>query len=1050
MVTDVVAFSLRQRLFVLLATAVLVALGCWSALQLTVDAVPDITSPQVQINTQAGALAAEEVEQRVSFPMEAELAGLPGLVQMRSMSRFGFSQITLVFKDGTDLHRHRQLVAERLAHAAEELPPGVRPQLAPVSTGLGDIFFYLVDYAPDAPGRPADAETRLQELKLVQDTLIKPLLRATPGVAEVNTSGGYERVILIAADAARLAAAGVTVDELAEAIAANTENAGGGLLEIGGEQLSIRADTRVATVEEIAGLPLKFRAGGAPVLVRDVAEVGIGSAARTGASTADGKEALLGGAIMLSGENSRLVARAVRTRLEAIAQKLPEGVVVRPVYDRSDLVDNTIQTVQENLFHGAILVVGVLFALLGNFRAALIVALAIPLSMLFAFTGMVQCRISGNLMSLGAVDFGLIVDGAVVMVENIVRHLARRQHELGRVLTARERAREVLVSAREVAHPMFFGVLIVTVVYLPILALTGIEGKMFRPMALTVVFALVGSLVLALTLMPVLCSWLLGGRMVERDSRVVAWLKAIYAPLLQAAFRRRALFLGGAVALFLGALGLFLRMGAEFIPQLDEGALSIQMIRGNSVGLQASLALQEKSERLLLDQFPEISHLFSRIGTAEVATDPMGPNVADTYIFFKPRGTWREVDGRRPTKDELAARMRDTLAVHFPQQSLLLSQPIQLRFNEIMAGARADVSLKIFGDDHAVLESLALQARDILRGVPGAGDVEFDALGRTPLVEIRPDREAMRRHNVHSDEINRAVEAALAGAEAGRIIEGSRRTRILVRLPEERRRDFGAMRDIPVRTDDGGLLPLGRVATVEVVDRVTTITRESARRRAAILVNPRGRDLEGFVRAAEEALRAGMKFPEGYYFEFGGRFENLQEARRRLLVVVPAALGLIALMAFMTFGSLRQAALIFVCIPLAAAGGVFALAVRGMPFSISAAVGFIALSGIATLNGIMLISFINQLREQGRGLREAVVEGTLTRLRPKLMTALVASLGFVPMALATGSGAEVQRPLATVVIGGILTSSLLTLLILPVLYDWMESRLQPSTPDPHP
>jgi cobalt-zinc-cadmium resistance protein CzcA len=1045
MVTNLVEFSLRQRFFVILATLVLIATGLVSMLQLSVDAVPDITSPQVQINTTAGALAAEEVETLVTIPLESELAGLPDMVQLRSMSRFGFSQITMVFKDGSDLYRKRQLVAERLQQARGKLPEGVSPQMAPISTGLGDIFFYRLDYREDAAVRAEQREDQLRELRRVQDTLVKPLLRATAGVAEVNTSGGYERQIMIAADPVRLLAVGMTVDELAAKIAANMENAGGGLLEISGEQLSIRAATRVVKVEEIADLPLKFRGDGSAVVVGDVATVGIGSSLRTGASTADGEEIVLGGAIMLAGENSRLVARAVRKKLEEIAEKLPAGMEIRPLYDRSELVDSTIRTVEQNLFHGAVLVVVVLFALLGNIRAALIVALAIPLSMLLAFTGMVQCRISGNLMSLGAIDFGLIVDGAVVMVENIVRHLAHKQKQLGRTLDARERAREVLVSAREVARPMFFGVLIVTVVYIPILALTGIEGKMFHPMALTVVFALVGSLVLALTLMPVLCSYLLGGRIEEKDSVLVEALKRLYAPLLQRALRHRPLFLGGALGLFLVSLAIFPRLGAEFIPQLDEGSLSIQMIRSNSVGLEASLELQKKSEHLLLEKFPEISHLFSRIGTAEVATDPMGPNVADTYIFFKPREQWRLIDGRRASKNELAEAMRDELTDHFPQQSYLITQPIQLRFNEIMAGARSDVSFKIFGDDYEVLEKLAAEARDILRSVPGAGDVEFDALGRTPMMEIRPDRVAMRRFNVHGDEINRVLASALAGEHVGLLIEGNRRSDVVVRLPEALRHDFEAVRQLPLRTDDGGLIRLGQVAAVEVEDRINTITRESGQRRVTILINPRTRDLEGFVREARERIREGMVFPDGTYFEFGGQFENLQQARQRLLIVVPMALVSIALFIFMSFGSLRQTALIFVCVPLAVTGGILALWLRGLPFSISAAVGFIALSGIATLNGIMLISFINQLREEGRGLRDAVIEGTLTRLRPKLMTALVASLGFVPMALATGAGAEVQRPLATVVIGGIITSSFLTLVILPILYDWLESRIIPPT-----
>ncbi len=1052
MVARLVRASLRQPLLIGLATAVMAGAGLWSAGRLAIDAVPDITSPQIQISTQAGALAAEEVEKLVTFPIESEMAGLPSMAELRSLSRFGFSQVTLVFRDATDIYRMRQLVTERLLRLGGALPPGVAPQLAPIATGLGDIYFYQVAYAPGATNMPAARELQLQELKLVQEYLIKPLLRATPGIAEVNTSGGYERQIVVRPDPAALQAAGMTFEDLASALADNTRNSGGGLIELAGEQLAIRADGRAASIADIETIPLKFRAAARPILVQDVARVGIGTQFRTGASTANGQEALVGGAIMLAGENSRTAARAVHSRLAEIRAKLPEGVTITPLYDRSDLVDKTIATVRTNLFEGAILVVAVLFLLLGNLRAACIVALAIPLSMLFALTGMVQCRISGNLMSLGAIDFGLIVDGAVVMVENIVRHLSHQQARLGRPLTRQERFREVLFSAREVASPMFFGVLIVTVVYIPILALSGVEGKMFHPMALTVMFALAGSLLLALTLMPVLCHAFLGGNLREKDNPAVTFLKWIYAALLQASFRFRLPVLAAATAAFGFALWLFPRLGAEFIPQLDEGALSIQMIRGNSVGLGASLSLQERSERLLLEKFPEISRLFSRIGTAEVATDPMGPNVADTYIFFHPRREWRRIEGRPATKAQLAGLMRAELERHFPQQSLLVTQPIQLRFNEILAGARADVSLKIFGSDYATLETLAAQARDILRAVPGAGDVEFDALGRNPLLEIIPRRGQLQRYNVHAEEINRVVEHALAGEETGALIDGNRRFPIVVRLDEAARHDLAAIARLPLRTDDGGMLALGEVATVGVADRIGTIYRESAQRRVGILINPRGRDLESFVNDATARLRAGIKFPDGYFFEFGGQFRNLRDARARLAVVVPTALGLIFLLIYMSFGSFRQTALIFLCVPLAVTGGVFALGLRGLPFSISAAVGFIALSGIATLNGIMLISFINQLRAQGRTVRDAVVEGTLTRLRPKLMTALVASLGFVPMAIATGPGAEVQRPLATVVIGGIVSSSILTLVILPILYDWLEQsaarRKERGKPNP--
>ncbi len=1048
MLEALVEFSLRRRALIVFAVVVLALAGLWSATQVAIDAVPDITSPQVQINTAVDTLAPEEIEVLVTVPIEAEMAGLPGMTELRSLSKFGLSQVTMTFRDGTDIHLTRQLVTERLAHAREGLPEGVAPTLAPISTGLGEIVYYTVRYREDAPDRPADRGEQLRQLRLIHDLQVKPLLRAAPGLAEVNAIGGYERQIVVEPDPDKMAQAGVSFGQLIETVRKSTENAGGGIIEVGGEAVIVRADTRVRTTADIAGLPVKFAGGVRPLIVGDLASVGIGSAVRTGASTEDGEETVTGAAIMLAGGNSRLVAEAAVARLREIATRLPEGVELRVTYDRADLVHATIRTVRTNLVEGAILVAAVLFALLGNWRAAAIVTLAIPLSFLFTLTGLAQAGLSANLMSLGAIDFGLIVDGAIVMVENIMRHLAERQHALGRRLTPAERLVEVRASAREVARPMFFGVLIITVVYVPLLALAGIEGKMFRPMAVAVMLAIGGALALALTLMPVLCSWLLRGAIAERDSWLVRAAKSVYTPMLHAALRVRWVVVAAAIALFAGSVAVFLRLGAEFIPQLDEGSIAIQMIRGNSVGLTASVDLQKRSERLLLERFPEIRLLFSRIGTSEIAMDPMGPNTSDTYVQLHPREQWRRVDGRRISKEALIGLMRESLASTVPGQTYLFTQPVQLRFNEIMAGARADLSLKVFGDDFDELERLAMAARDVLRDVPGGGDVEFESLGRVPMLEITPRREVLQALNLHADEINDTVSAALGGVPAGSVIEGSRRVDVVVRLPEARRLDLAGLEQLPVRTDenDGIQVPLGRIAQIGVADRVGTITRENTQRRVAILINVRGRDTEGFVREAAARLHERVTWPAGYSFEFGGQFENLQAARARLAVVVPAALALIFVLIYASFGSVRQAALIFVCVPLAITGGVAALWCRGLPFTISAAVGFIALSGIAVLNGIMLISFINQLRTQGRGVRAAVIEGTLTRLRPKLMTALVASLGFVPMAVATGPGAEVQRPLATVVIGGIVTATFLTLIVVPVLYDWIEGGRRDGKP----
>ena len=1042
MLNRILELALRQRAFVLLATAVLAALGIWAAVRLPIDAVPDITNPQVQINTAVPALAPEEIEKLVTFPIESEMAGLPGMVQLRSLSKFGLSQVTMVFRDDVDIYRTRQLVNERLQGVLEDLPPGLTPKLAPIATGLGEIFYYLVDYRGDATNKPATRREQLMALKVVQDYQIKPLLRATPGVAEVNTSGGYDRQVVIQPDPGRLSRAGLSLSDLAEKIEENTRNVGGGLIELGGEQIVIRANSRVTAEQEIAKIPLKFGAGVKALLVGDVATVTIGSAFRTGASTHEGEEALVGAAIMLMGENSRLVARAVREKLAQIQAKLPAGIEVRPIYDRSALVNATIGTVEKNLIEGAILVVAVLFALLGNWRAALIVALAIPLSMLFAMLGMTRFGISGNLMSLGAIDFGLIVDGAVVMVENILRHLGERQHKLGRRLTAEERSHEVLASAKEVASPMFFGVLIITLVYVPILALQGIEGKMFKPMAVVVMLALGGALVLALTLMPVLCSFLLGGKIKEEDNWIVRFFKRVYKPVLDFSLRYRWLVVLPMVLVFGASIWIFSRLGSEFIPQLDEGDLTLQLIRSGSAGLQASVDMQVQSEQILRKEFPEIREMFSRIGTAEIAMDPMGPNVADTYVMLHPPEQWRKHKGHRISKAELAEMMKDSLERKVPGQVYLISQPIQMRFNEIMAGARADLLMKIYGDSFEELELLAGQSRAVLQSLPGGRESEFDVVGRVPMLEITPDREALQRYNVQAEDVNRAVEAALAGQEVGTMIEGNRRFPIVVRLADPLRADIETMKRLPVRTEEGGLLTLGQVAKIQNLEQVGIVARENTQRRAGILINVRGRDTAGFVAEATAAIRERVKFPEGYYFEFGGQFENLVAAKKRLFIVVPLALGLIFVLIFFTFGSVRQALLVYTGIPLAVTGGIIAIWLRGMPFTISAGVGFIALSGVAVLNGLMMVSYFNQLRERGHSLRDAVLEGSLVRLRPVMMTALVASLGFVPMAIATGSGAEVQRPLATVVIGGIISSTFLTLVLLPTLYEWLEKRTE--------
>ncbi len=1047
MIDRILEFSLRQRAFVLLAAAALTGLGLWSARRLPIDAVPDITGVQVQINTQVPALAAEEAEKLVTWPIEIQMAGLPGLQELRSLTKFGLSQVTLQFSDNTDIYRARQLVTERLQAAIEHLPHDVVPRLAPISTGLGEIFYYSLSYKPGAQ-KPASLQEQLFELRDLHEYLVKPLLRTVPGVIDINESGGYERQFLIQPRPEDLARSGLTFSELADIIATNLENAGGGIVSHNGKELTIRAVTRANSLQDIANLPVKFAAGVKPLLVKDLAEVSYGSRPRTGAATSDGEETVLGVAMLLAGANSHDVAHRVRARLAEIQEELPDNVQLQPLYDRSILIDKSIHTVRNNLFEGAILVVAILFALLGNWRAALIVTAAIPLSFLFALMGMEKLGISGNLMSLGAVDFGLIIDGAVVIVENVVRRLGIRQRELGRALSPEERNQIVLDASKQVAHPMFFGVVIITIVYLPILALTGIEGKMFHPMAATVMLALTGALILALTLMPVLCSFLLRSRVAAGDNVVIRAAKAIYAPLLRGALRLRWIVVIAAIALFAGALWLFTHLGAEFVPKLDEGSITDVFYKPVGISLEQSLRIDMEMEKTLLKEFPEITHVFARLGTNDIATDPMPVSESDVFIFYKPIAQWPKTPGRPRNKAELHSQIGAVMRRLSPEANIIFSQPIEERFNEMLEGTKSELSVKIFGDDYDVLDKLAGQIKGILETTPGAAEVEYETEGRTPQLLIQAKHDQLQRYGLGAGELNKAVSAALAGQIIGTVIDGEKRYDVVVRMPEAFRADFEKIRQLPLRVGDHGLIKLGDVAELKTVQVVEPIMRDEGRRRAALLVNLDTHDVEGFVNKARQRIKQEIKMPEGYFVEFAGAYKNLQEARARLVVVVPGALALIFVLIFLALGSLRQALIVYTGIPLAVTGGVLSLWLRGMPFSITAGIGFIALSGVAVLNGLVMISYFNQLRRQGRGVREAVLEGSLTRLRPVLMTALVASLGFLPMAIATGTGAEVQRPLATVVIGGILSSTFLTLIVLPVLYLWCERGRE--TPAAHP
>jgi heavy metal efflux system protein len=1048
MIDKILELSLRQRAFVLLAAFALLGVGLWSGSRLPIDAVPDITGVQVQINTEVPALAAEESERLVTRPIEIEMAGLPGVEEMRSLTKFGLSQVTLQFAEGTDVYRARQLVTEHLQSAVERLPQNVAPKLAPISTGLGEIFYYNVSYKSGAR-KPDSQKEQLFELNELQEYTIKPLLRTVPGIADINESGGYERQFVIQPRPKDLERTGMTFSELADVVAANVENAGGGIISRGGNQLTIRAVTRANTIEDIGNLPVKFAAGVRPLLVKDLADVTYGSRFRTGAATIDGKETVIGTTMMLAGQNSREIAERVKTRLAEIQEKLPDNVQIQPQYDRSILINKTIHTVRNNLFEGAILVIAVLFALLGNWRAALIVAAAIPLSFLFAVTGMLKFGVSGNLMSLGAIDFGLIIDGAVVIVENVVRQLGIRQHHLGRALTTEERFHAVLAASKQVGNPMFFGVVIITIVYIPILALTGIEGKMFHPMALTVMLALTGALILALTLMPVLCSFLLRGRIREGDNFIIRALKGIYAPSLKLALALRWIVILAAIAVFAGSIWLFNHLGAEFVPKLDEGSITAMLYKPVGMSMEDSLQTDIDVENRLHAEFPEITRVFSRIGTSEIATDPMPPNESDVYVFYKPLNEWRKTAGRPRDKAELREHIEAMLKKMNPDYNILFAQPIEMRFNEMLEGTKAELSVKIFGTDYDVLEKLAEQIKGILESTPGAAQVEYETEGRTPQLLIEAKHDELQRYSLSSAEVNKAISSALAGRVVGNAIEGEKRHEIVVRMPEELRVDDEKIRQLPLRVGEHGLIKLGDVVDFKTIKVVEPILRDDGHRRAALMVNLGGRDVEGFVREAEQRIKQQVKMPEGYLVEFGGQYRNLQEARARLAIVVPSALALIFILIFLAFGSLRQALLVYTGIPLAVTGGVLSLWLRGMPFSITAAVGFIALSGVAVLNGLVMITYFNQLREGGYTIRDAVIEGSLTRLRPVLMTALVASLGFVPMAIATGTGAEVQRPLATVVIGGILSSTFLTLIVLPVLYAWFE-RERPKREASHP
>ncbi len=1035
-----IQFAIEQRIVVMLAVLLMAGLGIASFQKLPIDAVPDITNVQVQINTSAPGFSPLETEQRITFSIETSMAGLPGLQQTRSLSRSGLSQVTVIFEDGTDLFFARQLVGERLQIARDQLPEGVDAVMGPISTGLGEIFLWTVEAREDARKEDGTAYTPT-DLREIQDWIIKPQLRNVPGVAEINTIGGFAKQYQIAPDPKKLAAYKLTLNDLVAALERNNANVGAGYIERGGEQLLIRAPGQLGTVQDIANIVIA-NVQGTPIRISSVAQVGIGQELRSGAATENGREVVLGTVFMLIGENSRTVSQAVAARLEQINRSLPDGVQAITVYDRTNLVEKAIATVKKNLIEGAILVIVILFLFLGNIRAALITAMVIPLAMLFTFTGMFSNKVSANLMSLGALDFGIIVDGAVVIVENAIRRLAHAQQKHGRMLSRSERFHEVFAAAKEARRPLIFGQLIIMVVYLPIFALTGVEGKMFHPMAFTVVIALLGAMILSVTFVPAAIAMFVTGKVKEEEGVVMRAARRCYAPVLGWVLGQRAIAFSLALVVIVLSGFAASRMGSEFIPSLSEGDFALQALRVPGTSLSQSVDMQQRLEKAVVAQMPEVQRMFARTGTAEIAADPMPPNISDSYVMLKPQNEWPDPDKSRET---LIAELQRA-AASVPGSNYELSQPIQLRFNELVSGVRSDVAVKVFGDDMTVLNQTAGKIAATLQKVAGASEVKVEQTTGLPVLTINIDRDKAARYGLNVGDVQEAVAIAVGGRQAGTLYEGDRRFDLVVRLSENLRTDVAGLSSLLIPVPANGsnqqisFISLSQVASLDLVLGPNQISRENGKRVVIVSANVRGRDLGSFVQEAGETINSSVQIPPGYWTSWGGQFEQLQSAAKRLQIVVPVALLLVLALLFMMFNNLKDGLLVFTGIPFALTGGVMALWLRDIPLSISAGVGFIALSGVAVLNGLVMIAFIRNLREEGRTLSDAINVGALTRLRPVLMTALVASLGFIPMALATGTGAEVQRPLATVVIGGILSSTALTLLVLPALYQWAHRR----------
>jgi len=1033
MFEKIIRFAIDQRWIVMLIVSGMAVLGLFSYQQLPIDAVPDITNVQVQVNTSAPGYSPLESEQRITFPIETAMAGLPGLDETRSVSRYGLSQVTVIFKDGTNIYFARQLVNERIQEAKGKLPAGIEPAMGPISTGLGEIYMWTVD-ATEGARKPDGTRYTPLDLREIQDWIIKPQLRNVPGVTEINTIGGYAKQFQVAPKLDQLVAFGLSMQDIIAALDKNNGNIGAGYIEKRGEQLLIRSTGQLGSIADIGNVVVASRTG-VPVRVSDVAGVTIGHELRTGAATQNGHEVVLGTVFMLIGENSRAVSRAVAARLTEINRSLPKGIVANTVYDRTILIDKAISTVKTNLLEGALLVVAILFLFLGNIRAAVITAMVIPLAMLFTFTGMVANHVSANLMSLGALDFGIIIDGAVVIVENCVRRLAHAQAAAGRPLTRSERFDAVFAAAREARRPLLFGQLIIMVVYLPVFALTGVEGKMFHPMAFSVLAALLGAMILSVTFIPAAVALFIGNSVSEKESWLMVKAKSGYAPVLRFAMGSKTLVLtiAGAVLVLSGLLAS--RMGSEFIPSLDEGDIALHALRIPGTSLTQAVAMQADLERTI-KQFPEVETVFAKLGTAEIATDPMPASVADNFVIMKPKSAWPDPSR---TKEDLVASI-ETAVGKLPGNNYEFTQPIQMRFNELISGVRSDVAVKVFGDDMETMNATATQIAAVLEKIAGAADVKVEQTTGLPMLSVQVDRDKTARLGLNVSDVHEVIGNAIGGGNAGTVFEGDRRFPIVVRLAEEQRTDLEAMKRLPIRLPAGdrpgapAFVQLGDVATFDHTPGPNQLSREDGKRRVVVTANVRGRDIGSFVAEARQQLALQVSVPSGYWTTWGGTFEQLQSAATRLKIVVPVALMMVFVLLFAMFNNVKDGVLVFTGVPFAMTGGVVALWLRDIPLSISAGVGFIALSGVAVLNGLVMIASIRALREDGMALEQSITQGAMTRLRPVLMTALVASLGFVPMAIATATGAEVQRPLATVVIGGILSSTALTLLVLPLLY----------------